>query len=80
MNALSDRAAAVGVDAIDALDAASAADLLRWIVAKQKLTTPIAQRFIASRHEDIAAALRELDLVAGLNVYGPGFVPSGPGR
>jgi len=26
------------------------------------------------------AALRELDLVAGLNVYGPGFVPSGPGR
>ena len=70
----------VPTDAIDALDEAPAADLLRWILAKKKLTTAIARKFMASRHRELADALGDLDLVAGVANYGPGFVPSGPVR
>ena len=74
---LSDNARDLGTDAVDALDVAAASDLLRWIVSKQKLTTSIALVFMRSRHTDIAAALGHLDLVAGVDTYGPGYVPSG---
>ena len=50
---------------------ATAADVVRWIMAKQKLTTSIAQRFMASRHVELSRALGELDLVAGwASTYG----------
>lgn len=80
LDALSDVAHELSTDAIDALDLPVAADLIRYIVSKQKLTTPIAMKFMKSRHTDIAAALGHLDLVAGCNTFGPGFVPSGGGR
>ena len=69
----------IPTDAIDALEETAAADVLRWIMSKQKLTTAIARRFIRSRHKDLADALKELDLVAGVSTYGPGFVPNGRG-
>jgi len=61
---------------------ATAADVVRWIMAKQKLTTSIAQRFMASRHVELSRALGELDLVAGVSTYGDGYCPRlsrGPG-
>ena len=51
-------------------------------MAKQKLTTSIAQRFMASRHVELSRALGELDLVAGVSTYGDGYCPRlsrGPG-
>eukprot|EP00629_Pelagomonadales_sp_RCC1024_P016385 CAMPEP_0119277626 /NCGR_PEP_ID=MMETSP1329-20130426/17562_1 /TAXON_ID=114041 /ORGANISM="Genus nov. species nov., Strain RCC1024" /LENGTH=154 /DNA_ID=CAMNT_0007278111 /DNA_START=62 /DNA_END=523 /DNA_ORIENTATION=- len=66
LDLLSAHASELGTDAINALDLETAGDLLRWILKKQKLTTPIAKRFISSRHDELAAALKQLDLVAGV--------------
>ena len=79
---LSAHAELIPTDAVDALDEATAADVVRWIMAKQKLTTSIAQRFMASRHVELSRALGELDLVAGVSTYGDGYCPRlsrGPG-
>ena len=82
LDALSAHAELIPTDAVDALDEATAADVVRWIMAKQKLTTSIAQRFMASRHVELSRALGELDLVAGVSTYGDGYCPRlsrGPG-
>ena len=82
LDALSQHAELIPTDAVDALDEATAADVVRWIMAKQKLTTSIAQRFMASRHVELSRALGELDLVAGVSTYGDGYCPRlsrGPG-
>ena len=75
LDTLSAHAELIPTDAVDALDEATAADVVRWIMAKQKLTTSIAQRFMASRHVELSRALGELDLVAGVSTYGDGFCP-----
>ena len=82
LDTLSAHAELIPTDAVDALDEATAADVVRWIMAKQKLTTSIAQRFMASRHVELSRALGELDLVAGVSTYGDGYCPRlsrGPG-
>ena len=82
LDTLSQHAELIPTDAVDALDEATAADVVRWIMAKQKLTTSIAQRFMASRHVELSRALGELDLVAGVSTYGDGYCPRlsrGPG-
>ena len=82
LDTLSAHADQIPTDAVDALDEATAADVVRWIMAKQKLTTSIAQRFMASRHVELSRALGELDLVAGVSTYGDGYCPRlsrGPG-
>jgi hypothetical protein len=82
LDTLSTHAELIPTDAVDALDEATAADVVRWIMAKQKLTTSIAQRFMASRHVELSRALGELDLVAGVSTYGDGYCPRlsrGPG-
>ena len=82
LDTLSAHADQIPTDAVDALDEATAADVVRWIMAKQKLTTSIAQRFMASRHVEMSRALGELDLVAGVSTYGDGYCPRlsrGPG-
>ena len=50
LDTLSAHAELIPTDAVDALDDATAADVVRRTLATQKLTTPIAQRFMASRH------------------------------
>jgi len=67
----------VTTDAIDALDETVATALLKNIMARQALNTRIARTFIASRHEDLAGALSALDLVAGTDRVGPGYLPRG---
>lgn len=75
LDTLSAHADLIPTDAVDALDEATAADVVRWIMAKQKLTTSIAQRFMRSRHTELSRALGQLDLVAGVSTYGDGYCP-----
>ena len=75
LDTLSAHAELIPTDAVDALDEATAADVVR-VDHGETLTTPIAQRFMASRHVELSRALGELDLVAGVSTYGDGYLPS----
>jgi hypothetical protein len=68
LDTLSAHADQIPTDAVDALDEATAADVVRC--------------FMASRHVELSRALGELDLVAGVSTYGDGYCPRlsrGPG-
>mmetsp|Transcript_6750 Transcript_6750/g.28263 ORF Transcript_6750/g.28263 Transcript_6750/m.28263 type:complete len:83 (+) Transcript_6750:442-690(+) len=65
----------VSTDVIDAMDDVLATALLRNIMRRHKLNTAIAQQFIASRHAELSDALSRLDLVAGVDAVGPGYMP-----
>ena len=81
LDTLSAHAELIPTDAVDALDEATAADVVRWIMAKQKLDVHRpALHGVASR--GAGRALGELDLVAGVSTYGDGYCPRlsrGPG-
>ena len=58
---------------------ATAADVVRWIMAKQKLDVHRPRSATASRHVELSRALGELDLVAGVSTYGNGrYLPHSP--
>ena len=73
---LAKRPEALSVDALDKMSDSLATALLKNIMIRQALNTRVAMTFIASRHDELSEALSELDLMAGLDRVGPGYLPS----
>lgn len=70
----------LSTDCLDAIDEPLAVALLRQIMQRKRPNTATAKKFIASRHSELSDALSHLDLVAGVDSYGPGFAPRGGAR
>ena len=65
----------VTTDVLDVLDSTLATALLKNIMVRQALNTRIAMAFIDSRHDELAGALEKLDLIAGMDRVGHGYLP-----